>query len=74
LAHASYPESARAKARAISQRPCPIPKVAVYCAATWLCFPPPLTHIAGTQWSTRKYMNMAPLHQAQNEDYGAAIA
>ena len=33
-----------------------------------------LRHIAGTQWSTRKYMNMAPLHAAQNEAHGAAIA
>ena len=33
-----------------------------------------LRHIAGTQWSTRKYMNMAPLHAAKNEAYGAVIA
>ena len=33
-----------------------------------------LRHIAGTQWSTRKYMNMAPLHAVQNEAYGAASA
>jgi len=33
-----------------------------------------LRHIAGTQWSTRKYMNMAPLRAAQNEAYGAAFA
>jgi putative transposase len=33
-----------------------------------------LRHIAGTQWSTRKYMNMAPLRAAKNEAYGAAIA
>ena len=33
-----------------------------------------LRHIAGTQWSTRKYMNMAPLRAAQNEAYGAVIA
>src|SRR5918999_4907216 len=33
-----------------------------------------LRHIAGTQWSTRKYMNMAPLRAVQNEVYGAAIA
>ena len=33
-----------------------------------------LRHIAGTQWSTRKYMNMAPLRVAQNEAHGAAIA
>ena len=33
-----------------------------------------LRHIAGTQWSTRKYMNMAPLDAAKNEAYGAAIA
>ena len=33
-----------------------------------------LRHIAGTRWSTRKYMNMAPLRAAKNEAYGAAIA
>jgi transposase-like protein len=33
-----------------------------------------LRHIAGTQWSTRKYMNMAPLRAAQTEAYGAATA
>jgi hypothetical protein len=33
-----------------------------------------LRHIAGTQGSTRKYMNMAPLHPAKNEAYGAVIA
>ena len=33
-----------------------------------------LRHIAGTQWSTRKYMNMAPLHAAKNEAYGAVFA
>ncbi|WP_246515938.1 transposase, partial [Microvirga aerilata] len=33
-----------------------------------------LRHIAGTQWSTRKYMNMAPLRAAKNETYGAAVA
>ena len=33
-----------------------------------------LRHIAGTQWSTRKYMNMAPLHAAKNQPYGAAVA
>jgi putative transposase len=33
-----------------------------------------LRHIAGTQWSTWKYMNMAPLRAAQNEAYGAAFA
>jgi putative transposase len=33
-----------------------------------------LRHIAGTQWSTRKYMNMAPLRAAKNEPYGAAVA
>jgi putative transposase len=30
-----------------------------------------LRHIAGTQWSTRKYMNMAPLYAAQTETTGA---
>ena len=33
-----------------------------------------LRHIAGTQWSTRKYMNMAPLHEARNNHQGAAVA
>ena len=33
-----------------------------------------LHHSAGTQWATRKYMNMAPLHAAKNELYGAAVA
>jgi hypothetical protein len=43
LAHASYSESARAKARAITQHPFQIPEVADCCAAPWLVFPPPLT-------------------------------
>jgi putative transposase len=33
-----------------------------------------LRHIAGTKWSTRKYMNMAPLHEARNNHHGAAVA
>jgi putative transposase len=33
-----------------------------------------LRHIAGTQWSTRKYMNMAPLQAAKSETHGAAVA
>jgi transposase-like protein len=33
-----------------------------------------LRHIAGTQWSTRKYMNMAPLRAPETEAYGAATA
>jgi len=33
-----------------------------------------LRHIAGTQWSTRKYMNMDPLHAAKTEAYGAVVA
>ncbi len=33
-----------------------------------------LRHIAGTQWSTRKYMNMAPSHEALNNHQGATIA
>jgi hypothetical protein len=28
----------------------------------------------GTQWSTRKYMNMAPLRAAETEAYGAVGA
>ncbi len=30
-----------------------------------------LRHIAGTQWSTRKYMNMAPLYEAKASHNGA---
>ena len=33
-----------------------------------------LRHIAGTQWSTRKYMNMAPLQALQTETHGAVVA
>lgn len=33
-----------------------------------------LRHIAGTQWSSRKYMNMASLHEARNNHHGAAVA
>lgn len=33
-----------------------------------------LRHISGTQWSTGKYMNMAPLRAAEIEAYGAATA
>jgi transposase-like protein len=33
-----------------------------------------LRHIAGTHWSTRKYMNMDPLHAAKTEVYGAVVA
>ena len=33
-----------------------------------------LRHIAGTQWSTRRYMNMEPLRMAKAETYGAAVA
>ncbi len=33
-----------------------------------------LRHIAGTQWSSRKYMNMAPLRAPENAAFGAAIA
>jgi len=33
-----------------------------------------LRHIAGTQWSTRKYMNMEPLHAAKNDHQGAVVA
>jgi putative transposase len=30
-----------------------------------------LRHIAGSQWSTRKYMNMAPLYAEQTSNHGA---
>ncbi|MFK7943716.1 MAG: hypothetical protein AB8B85_12500 [Paracoccaceae bacterium] len=33
-----------------------------------------LRHIAGTQWSTRRYMNMDPLHAAKNDQTGPAVA
>jgi hypothetical protein len=33
-----------------------------------------LHHIAGTQLSNRKYMNMAPLHEAKVNHQGAAVA
>lgn len=33
-----------------------------------------LRHIAGTQRSSCKYMNMAPLRAAETEVYGAATA
>jgi len=33
-----------------------------------------LRHIAGTHWSTRKYMNMDPLHAAKTQAYGAVVA
>lgn len=36
--------------------------------------PARLRHIAGTQWSARKYMKMAPLHEALNNYHGAAVA
>jgi len=33
-----------------------------------------LRHIAGTQWSTRKYMNMDPLNDMKPQQDGAAVA
>ena len=48
LAHASYSESARTKARPMTQHQFPIPELADYCAAPWLVFPPPLTSSRGT--------------------------
>jgi len=33
-----------------------------------------LRHIAGTQWSERRYMNMAPLQDAKNQPQGAVVA
>jgi len=33
-----------------------------------------LRHIAGTHWSTRKYMNMDPLQAAKTQPYGAVVA
>ncbi len=31
-----------------------------------------LRHIIGTQWSARKYMNMAPSHEARSNHHGTA--
>ena len=31
-------------------------------------------HIAGTQWSTKRYMNMRPLFQAEETQTEAAVA
>jgi putative transposase len=33
-----------------------------------------LRHIAGTQWSTKRYMNMRPLFQAEETQTEAAVA
>jgi transposase-like protein len=33
-----------------------------------------LRHIAGTQWSTRRHMNMAPLKEMKMDTEGAAVA
>jgi transposase-like protein len=33
-----------------------------------------LRHIAGTQWSTKRYMNMRPLFQAEENPTEAAVA
>jgi len=33
-----------------------------------------LRHIAGTQWSTRRYMNMDPLRAVETETHGAVVA
>lgn len=33
-----------------------------------------LRHVAGTQWSTRKYMNMEPLREMKLQPNGAAVA
>jgi putative transposase len=33
-----------------------------------------LRHIAGTQWSTKRYMNMRPLFQADENPTEAAVA
>ena len=33
-----------------------------------------LRHIAGTQWSTKRYMNMRPLFQAEQTQTEAAVA
>lgn len=33
-----------------------------------------LRHVAGTEWSTRRYMNMQPLHEMKLQPHGAAVA
>jgi putative transposase len=33
-----------------------------------------LRHIAGTEWSTRRYMNMQPLHEIELQPNGTAVA
>lgn len=33
-----------------------------------------LRHVAGTEWSTRRYMNMQPLHEMKLQTHGAAVA
>lgn len=33
-----------------------------------------LRHVAGTEWSTRRYMNMQPLHEMKLQPPGAAVA
>ena len=33
-----------------------------------------LRHIAGTQWSMKRYMNMRPLYQAAQPETEAAVA
>jgi putative transposase len=33
-----------------------------------------LRHIAGTNWSTKRYMNMRPLYQAAQTETEAAVA
>ncbi len=35
---------------------------------------PKLKHVAGTQWSTRKYMDMEPLREMNLQHNGAAVA
>ena len=33
-----------------------------------------LRHVAGTEWSTRRYMNMQPLHEMKLQPNGTAVA
>jgi transposase-like protein len=33
-----------------------------------------LRHVAGTEWSTRRYMKMQPLHEMKLQPHGAAVA
>ncbi|MEQ9590782.1 MAG: hypothetical protein RJS97_22775 [Parvibaculaceae bacterium] len=57
--------------------------IAVASSEDWLNFPKNvgadlaaarLRHVAGTEWSTRRYMNMQPLHEMKLQPNGTAVA